>query len=131
MNRPFGGNYVDLSRKPDNRFQKRKHLSYYLGLIDRDSNQIVGQVVNMSSDGFGLFGEKPVKTGTNLRMILVLPWTTQGKNQIMFNAKAIWCNLDSSLYLADVYDAGFELTDITAKDKEILRQLIEECTISE
>ncbi len=120
---------MEMQNRNNDRNQTRKHLSYYLGVVDRDTNQIVGQVVNMSPSGIGLFGEQPVETGSTMRMTLVLPWTTRGKNQITFDAEAVWCNLDSSLYLADVYDAGFRLSKINEKDREILEQLIDECAV--
>lgn len=102
---------------------KRRHLIYYLRVFDQNSNQLLGHLVDITTEGAMLISEKPIITNTLFQAKMVLPEEIEGSKDITFGANSIWCKKDVN---PDYYVTGFQLQDVTDDDLEIIEQLIVE-----
>ena len=100
---------------------KRRHLIYYLRVFTKKGNKLLGHLVDLTTEGMMLIGEKPVKAGAKLDLKMHLPREIEGKRQISFSAECVWCRKDVN---PDFYDSGFKLVKIAPKDTERIEQLI-------
>ena len=100
---------------------KRKQLIYYLSVFDTDNNERIGQLVNITTEGIMLTSEDPVKLNTVFQLRMVLPETIKGQEQIIFEAKSMWCRRGIN---PDFYDIGFQLVDVSPENAKIIESLI-------
>ena len=56
----------------DSRSLKRRHLIYYLRVFDRNTDKLFGHIVDITTEGVMMIGEKAIETNTvyQLRMEL-------------------------------------------------------------
>ena len=101
---------------------KRRHLIYYLRVFDRNSNELLGHLVDITPEGIMLMSEETIPTKNNLELRMVLPSKLFGKDKIEFNATSLWSKGD---IMSDFYDTGFRLTKIDRKDAELIESLID------
>ena len=108
---------------PDKRKVKRRHLIYYLSIIERSTDRLVGQLVDITTRGVMLTSEKPIESGLHMELRMVLPDVIDGDNQITFDAVSVWCKKDIN---PNFYAIGFEFESITPKTMSIVENLIQE-----
>ncbi len=102
---------------------RRRHLIYYLSIFDRETDRLVGQLVDITTRGFMLTTENPIKTGVHMALRMVLPDVIEGDNQIAFDAVSVWCKTDVN---PNFYAIGFEFESIAPKNMTIIENLIQE-----
>ncbi len=102
---------------------KRRDLIYYLSIFDRNTNQFVGQLVNITTEGIMLIAENPVKPNLCFEFRMVLPEKIDGRDEILFDAKSLWCKKDVN---PSFYDVGFQIEKVELKDVERIQSLIHE-----
>jgi hypothetical protein len=108
----------------DKREFQRIHLIYYLLVFNRDTDQLVGHVVDIGVNGIKLMTKEPVKEGIIFRFRMLLPSQMEDKSrEICFNAKCVWSK--EKLY-SDFYGSGYQFQDISTEDIDILKDLIEQ-----
>jgi len=56
----------------ERRSAQRRHLIHYLGVLNGDTGEIIGRVVNISRDGVMLVSGEPIKIGVSFHLHLVL-----------------------------------------------------------
>ena len=115
----------------EERTVERTNVRDYLKLFDSDSGRPVGRLVDITADGFGVYGEEPLAPGMIITMHLSTPNATDHNPAIEFSAEVMWCNKDSSLYLDDVYDSGFKFVSLSDEVMKQLEYLIEDCSFSD
>ncbi len=109
----------------ENRKQKRMHVISYLKVQEQQSSKDLGQVVNMTSEGMGLYSEEPLDSDSLVKLKLTLPTTGNEDNELAFDARVTWCRQS---VLPGYYDSGVQLLDVQPDDLEILEEFIEEST---
>lgn len=102
---------------------KRKDLIYYLSLFDRNTGQFVGQLVNITTEGIMLISEDPIKPNQHFEFRMVLPEKIDGTEEILFDAKSMWCKKDVN---PSFYDVGFQIENVASKDIGRIESLIHE-----
>ena len=112
----------------ENRKQKRMHVISYLKLQQQQSNKDLGQVVNISSEGLGLYSEEPLQSDSMVKLKLTLPTTINKNNELAFDARVAWCRQS---VLPGYYDSGVQLMDVPSDNLEMLEQFIEESSIED
>ncbi len=112
----------------DKRTIKRRHLIYYLSVFDKKEDQLVGQLVDISTRGIMLTSENPIEKGKEFELRMVLPDVIEGDNQISFEAKSVWCEKDVNPYF---YGIGLEFTEISRKTMSIIESLIQDFSFLE
>lgn len=107
----------------DFRTLKRRHLIYYLEVIDVESNQILGHLVDVTKRGIMLISKEPIEVGRAFFLRMKLPEGIADKPHLEFHAKSVWTGKDIN---PDFYDTGFEVIDLSPMANENIQNLIEQ-----
>jgi len=102
---------------------QRRHLIYYLRVFDRDTVNLLGHLVDITSEGVMVISENPIEVGKIFHMRMILPKEIIGKEQISFDAVSKWSAKDVN---PSFYDTGFEFQDVSRENIKIISQLIED-----
>lgn len=102
---------------------ERRHLIYYLRVFDRSTNEIIGHLVDITTEGLMLISEEPIEVGKEYYFRMVLPTEIDSSTQISFNGYSIWCKKDVN---PDFYASGFEFELISSRDIDIIKQLVDQ-----
>ena len=105
----------------DQRSLERKQLIFYLKVFDRNSDDIVGKLKDVTPEGIMLTSEKPIEVDLRYQLRMVLPPEFAERKYLVFDAKSLWCK-ESDYH--DLYDAGFILIDVSPADKSLIARLI-------
>lgn len=100
----------------------RKQSMYYLKTYDRTNDQLIGHVVDLTTEGVMLLSENPIEPDTAFRLRVELPETIRGRTDITFDAESIWCKKDVN---PDFYDTGFRLLTVSREDVALIEVLIQ------
>ncbi len=96
----------------DKRTIKRRHLIYYLKVFDKDSEHIIGFLVDITPHGIMLMSEVPIETGKVFNLKILIQSSLHKREYLNFKAKSLWCRHSIN---SDFYDTGFELIDTDPK----------------
>ncbi|HTP01396.1 MAG TPA: hypothetical protein VMJ64_08490 [Anaerolineales bacterium] len=91
--------------------------------MHENTGELVGHLVNISSEGFRLESLRPVPVNQDFPLRIELPRDITDKPYMVFIARSRWClpdRIDPSLY-----DAGFVIIQMNPGDVEIFRQIFE------
>jgi hypothetical protein len=102
---------------------KRRHLIFYLRVIERESNAVLGFLVDITTQGIMMMSEFPTEIGKTFHLKLLTDAGPQGEKFLEFQAVSKWCERSVN---TDFYDTGFELIDINPDDLQGIRQTIAE-----
>jgi hypothetical protein len=102
---------------------ERKDFSYYMRLIDNDTQKLLGHLVDISSGGFKLDSQQPIPVEKDFRLRMDLTNEVANKPAMVFVARSKWCEVDPLDPF--VYNVGFQLINISASDIEIINRMIE------
>lgn len=101
----------------------RKDFSYYMRLIDNDTQELVGHLVDISSGGFKLDSQNPIPINKDYRFRMDLTNEVASKPSMVFVARSKWCEVDPLDPL--LYNVGFQLVNISPGDVEIFNRMME------
>jgi len=102
---------------------ERKDFSYYMQLVDSDTQQMVGHLVDISSGGFKLDSQAPIPVNKDFRLRMDLTSEVADKPTMSFVARSKWCQVDPLDPF--IYNVGFQLINISPGDREIINRMIE------
>lgn len=105
----------------DKRKLKRRHLIYYLRVFNKKTDQLIGHLVDITTEGIMLISEEPIDTTAIFQLNMTLPANIEGNKQIAFKARSLWCKKDIN---PDFYNTGFQLINISVKGIQIIERLI-------
>ena len=101
----------------------RNNLVYYLKVFDRDSDTLLGHLVDITAEGVMLVSEAPIPGDTLFSLRLEFPRDIFGEETLEFSAMSLWCRPDVNPIF---YDTGFRLTDISIERLLVIKRLIGE-----
>jgi PilZ domain len=107
---------------------KRRHLIYYLRVFEKNADQPIGHMVDISAEGMMLISEDPIKTGNVFVLRMVLPVEIDGSREIIFSAESRWCKEDEN---PDFYNTGFQLINPSPEHIKITEHLVQEFCFKE
>ncbi len=100
----------------------RKNFSFYMRVLNDDTEEILGHMVEVSPVGLRLetVGPLPINTDYYLRLELTpdlgdLPY-------IVFIARSKWCKIDD--IQPNLFRVGFQIVEIMPEDKEIFLRIL-------
>jgi len=108
----------------ERRSNPRRHLKSYLQVLDNNTNNIVGHLVNINQNGVMMISENPISDDTSLRLRLVLPEKFEGNDSIDIRSRSVWCQQDR--FNPDLYASGFKIERINQTDETFIDRFIEE-----
>jgi hypothetical protein len=107
----------------DKRKLKRRHLIYYLRVFNRLNNELLGHLVDLTSEGIMIIGERLLPAEMDYQLHMTLPEEIMGKNKVDFDAHAIWSRKDVD---PSFFGTGFRMIHIDPDDVALIQKLIED-----
>jgi c-di-GMP-binding flagellar brake protein YcgR len=102
---------------------KRRHLIYYLNVYDTNTDRLLGQLVDITTEGMMLTSDDPIEENVFFELRMVLPEAIEAKEEILFDARSLYCRQDVN---PDLYSTGFKFENISENDQKIIENLINE-----
>lgn len=106
----------------------RRHLIYYLRVFNQSDNQLLGNLVDISTRGIMIVSDRAIEPDQRFHLKMVLPETLEGSREVEFEAESRWCQNDAN---KDFFDTGFELIDPNNSFLEAVDKLIDDCLFKE
>lgn len=100
---------------------KRRHLIFYLRVIDTETELPIGYVVDITPEGIMLISEKEYKLGTQFKLRMDLPEDYLTTKHITFDAKVMWSQVDVN---SDFFDIGLQFNELPEEDANMIQGLI-------
>jgi hypothetical protein len=107
----------------ERRHRERKDFSYYMRLVDNDTQDLVGHLVDISPEGFKLDSQVPIPINKDFRLRMDLTSEVANKPSMVFVARSKWCAVDPLDPF--IYNVGFQLINISPGDLDIFRRMME------
>ncbi len=92
-------------------------------LMHENTGELVGHLVNISREGFRLESLRPIPVNRDYPLRIELPRDITDKPYMVFVARSKWCKPDK--IDPTLFDAGFEIVEMTPGDAEIFRMIFE------
>lgn len=106
----------------DSRQLKRENTNVFFGIHDRSTNQFVGSLGDMTTEGFRLRSKGVMETNKIFHFKMDLPYEIKGCKEITFDAMSVWSKNCAG---SDEYDTGFQLQNVSPKSIELIEILIQ------
>ncbi len=106
----------------NNRQRERMHVVAYLKVRERETDQTMGRVVDITSQGMRLCSRHPLQPGSHTAFKVTLPSMDGAGAEIDFLAEVIWCNQAT---LPGYFDAGVQLQGLSINEEEAIECFIE------
>jgi hypothetical protein len=107
----------------ERRSQDRKDVTYYMKLVNNDTQEVLGHMADISLGGFKLDSIGPVPVNKHFRFTMILPSEVADQPYLAFLARSKWCKVDP--LDPNVYNVGFELTNITPSCFKYFKRMVE------
>ncbi len=107
----------------DNRREPRVQLLYYLKVYNKQTREIIGQVVDITSQGFNLLCRDYLPVGEVLPCVLELPGDEYRKTTINVDIECRWRKHDET---PGFFSSGFQFKKISLEHRGWVRKLIAE-----
>jgi hypothetical protein len=112
----------------DRRILHRRHLIYYLKVFERDTDTLLGHLVDITEEGLMIVSENPIEEGKPLKMRMTLPREIDGVEEISFDASSMWCHKDVN---PSLFGIGFRFDTVNPETRQIIFELIHEFGFSD
>jgi len=114
---------MNMSRS-DRRRRGRRPTSLYLQFLNNRTGELVGDLADISRDGFMLESFKPIPLNAEFAFRIDLPPEISRKQSIVFIAQSRWSQRDP--VDTRLYDVGFEIVKTDPGDAQIFQQLYDQ-----
>ena len=102
---------------------ERRHLIFYLGVHDVESDKHLGYLVDISPGGFMLMSDKPIEEGNKFKVRLLLPDHGNYGEPVEVKAKCMWCRQGPN---PSIFDSGFQMEEPDENARVSLRMVLDE-----
>ena len=107
----------------DRRKLERKHLVHQLMVFDRDTGDLAGYLVDITTEGIMLMSRDPIEAGVTRKFRMLLPAKIRGSLEVAFDARSVWSRRTIP---SGLYEIGFRLLGVSEEDMDTIRSLIDE-----
>lgn len=94
-------------------------------VVDRESDTVIGRVLNMTEEGMMVVSKVSVETESRFHCRMALPEKIAGQNQVVFDVECKWCRKDD---MSGMFEAGFQLHNVSEKDAHVIGLLLQSWT---
>ena len=108
---------------PERRTVPRKKFGFYMRVLDDETEQTIGHLVNVSAKGLQLETPAPLPMGQEVHMRMELTPDVSDKLFMFLSARSRWIKPDE--IMPNLYHVGFAITKIAPHDNEIYQRLLE------
>lgn len=107
---------------PEKRELKRRHPVYYLQVINLESGESLGYLIDINAIGIMLAGQSSTPEGKVYKVAIQLPEEINGDKAIFLTVSGVWNEFDP---LLSKTRSGFKIEESTEKELEKINWLIE------
>lgn len=107
----------------ERRRRERRTFSHYMRLMHENTGELVGHLVNISREGFRLESLRTIPVNQDFPLRIELPRDVTDKPYMVFVARSRWCRPDK--IDPTLFDAGFEIVNMSPGDADIFRLIFE------
>lgn len=108
---------------PERRTMPRKKFDLYLRVMNDDTQQQLGHMVEVSSTGLQLETTGPMLLNMDYYLRLELTPELADRPFIVFIARSRWCKTDD--IQPNLYRVGFAIVEILPDDKQIFMNIVQ------
>lgn len=106
---------------PERRRAQRKTISYYIQVMDAATQEVIGNLVDVSSVGIMIDGRNPLPIDKVIRVRMDTTPEVASVLHIEFSARVKWCQADT--FTPGIYDVGLEIVQISPTNADILKRI--------
>ena len=106
----------------------KKCTSKFFGVYNRPSDEFIGYLVDISSEGMMILSKKAFPEGDTLKLRIELPVEIKGSDQLIVEAKCVWCERDTN---PEFNRLGFSFTYTFPHHAEVIGLLFRDSDESE
>lgn len=106
----------------EKRREHRRHIIYYLQVLDPVTEEPAGRLVDITTMGMMMISETALEPGTSAQLRIMFPANILGSSSVDVVGKSVWCHKDVN---PDHYAVGFQFDDVTEDQSRQIRQLID------
>ena len=107
----------------EERALKRMHVISYLKVSERNTEQSIGQVVDITSEGMRLYSKEPLQPETDWQFSMALNENDENARDVTFDAVVIWCK---KAHDRGYYDMGIQLRNVSEHDSKTIERLCQD-----
>lgn len=108
---------------PEQRTTPRKKIPVYMRVLNDDTQEILGHMVEVSMEGLRLETTRELPIDKDYYLRLELTPDLGNIPYIVFAARSKWCKMD--VILPNLYRVGFQVIEILPEDKEIFSRVLQ------
>jgi hypothetical protein len=112
---------VNKPSAAERRRYQRKNVSYYLPVMDNNSQKVIGHLVDISLIGLMMDSKIPIQTNLSFSLRLDFTEDMAGKACLEFKAVCRWCRPDK--IQPYMYNVGFQIINISPRDTQVIQTL--------
>jgi len=101
----------------------RRHLIYYLAVMEQGTDISIGFVVDITQQGIMVMSSMPLAVDRVYHLKMLVNEDDAKHKYLYFDASSKWCNKSPN---SDFYDTGFELLNLDTSAFGELDAIIEE-----
>jgi hypothetical protein len=99
----------------------RKQVRYFLTVLDQNTKEQIGLLVDINTEGAMIIRESKLDTGKHFQIRIVLPDEINGAKFIEIEVESMWCEKDIN---PSFYAVGFEFQSISEINKHLIVRLM-------
>jgi hypothetical protein len=107
---------------PERRTAPRKKFSFYMRVLNDDTQEILGHMVEVGTLGLQLETSMSLPLQKDYYLRLELTPEVADRPYMVFIARTKWCKMDD--IEPNLYRVGFEIAEIMPDDKEIFLRIV-------
>lgn len=107
---------------PEKRTTPRKNVSFYMRVLNDDTQEILGHMVEVSELGLRLETVVPLPLNIDYFLRLEITPDVGSIPYIVFSAQTKWCKIDE--IQPNLYRVGFKIIEMIPEDKEIFQRIL-------
>ena len=105
------------------RSQKRWNLVHYLRVYKSENNELLGHLVDITTEGMMLISEQSIPMHTSFNLRMEIPADEGIPQMIALTAESLWTKKDVN---PNFHDTGFRLLNPSKRALNAITRLIEE-----
>lgn len=108
---------------PEKRTTPRKNFSFYMRVLNDDTQEILGHMVEVSATGLRLETVGPLPLNKDYYLRIEITPDLGAVPYIVFIARTKWCKMD--VIQPNLFRVGFEIIEIVPEDREVFLRILE------
>jgi len=114
-------NHCRAEQVEERRNTSRVKVAKLLSVFDRNHEEMLGNLVDISVQGLLVFSRKAIPVDTVWHLSIDLPGEVNGPGTIRLGAESLWCH---NIGEPPNYWTGFQIIDLASEEREKIIQLI-------